>query len=455
MRFNEFKTILTESRGVTARSPGETYVNVSNPEDVLTFQEVTVIPNNAPAFPTAEEMLDAVDSVIPAGSPRFDDNNSSQGTKAALVARLTDVSGKDRYHVKYIRQVPPQGVHGMWDTIKGYKYGKSAKTENVPIKPSDIIKDENYRKPSKLASDVKAGIQSIVKGTAYEPLIGIMNQAVELAEKGAVQPIKGGAEYSTIVAKYGGEYLGPIAITSGNIRNGDIAKMLQAYNLKSLAGSSIKFPQDISNELVDSFIKTPKGIEIGISTKMAKGGGAASSLSGVVKQLNDEIRQAHPRGSQVIEILGTDDWMGGPLKVAKMYGILNDSDVNAMYSVSRSSTNPSDIPSAKINFLIRGQGVARDTLSRSDYRVIYHAMTAIVNAMVEKVNQDQDFIDAMKAALNNNNFLQLLTDAKVVGSDLTLNYFGKYPAVFEGNPQLRNKTYFATGQKGRIGFTLK
>ena len=88
------------------------------------------------------------------------------------------------------------------------------------------------------------------------------------------------------------------------------------------------------------------------------------------------------------------------------------------------------------------------------YRVYFHALAAIVNQMVIAVNDDEEFGDAMKAALNNNNFLQLLTDVKIRGKDLVLDYTGKYPAVFEGKPVLRNKAYFATGQKGRIGFKM-
>jgi hypothetical protein len=75
--------------------------------------------------------------------------------------------------------------------------------------------------------------------------------------------------------------------------------------------------------------------------------------------------------------------------------------------------------------------------------------------MVMRVNKNTEFTDTMLAALNNNNYLQLLTESKQSGQGVIFNYFGKFPIVFAGKPQLENKTYFSTGQKGRIGFKLK
>ena len=61
----------------------------------------------------------------------------------------------------------------------------------------------------------------------------------------------------------------------------------------------------------------------------------------------------------------------------------------------------------------------------------------------------------MLAVLNNNQYVQLVTKGKQTGEDVSLTYFTKFPAVFKGSAQLVNKNYFATGQKGRIGFKLK
>jgi hypothetical protein len=86
--------------------------------------------------------------------------------------------------------------------------------------------------------------------------------------------------------------------------------------------------------------------------------------------------------------------------------------------------------------------------------VFWHALNAIVNAVIPVVNGMDEFKNAMLEILNNNEYVQLVTQAKAQGDAVSLKYYTKFPAVFKGAPQLYNKTYFATGQKGRIGFKL-
>jgi hypothetical protein len=459
MRFWEFKIV--ESRGVTARDPGEVYVSDKDPNDKLTFQSSVVLPAEGYAYQTAEELEAAIQQTIPSDAERVDDNKPNKGTLAAIVVHTTkeEENGPHSiYHVRYLKAIPAKGVHGTWATLKGYKYEKGARNESIPIKPSDIIDDEQFRSPQELAEMVKANVAAKVNGTEHQPLASIISQAVDLAMQGKKEPIIGGAQYSAVIGKYAGEFLGPIAVVAGNVRNGDIGKMLNIYNLESLAGSTIMFPASLTTELVDSYIRTSKGIEIGVSTKLKQGGGAASSLKGIVALMTPEIRKAYPTGSKVIDLLGGESrttfpaYHQGPLDVAKMYGIIDDADIQAMNVVDRGSKNIADLGTKKLQALTSSQGVKE--MDNPAYRVYFHALAAIVNQMVIAVNDDEEFGDAMKAALNNNNFLQLLTDVKIRGKDLVLDYTGKYPAVFEGKPVLRNKAYFATGQKGRIGFKM-
>lgn len=459
MRSREF-TLLTESRGVTARAPGETYVSDSDPSDILTIQNIDIIsPPNAQNYETPEELLDAVAEFIPPGGTKIDDNQFVPGTganasRAALIATVKDASGSTQYWVRFVRTIPPQGVHTMWKTLRGYKFSKGSKEESIPIKPADLVPDENSRSPMQLAKLIKNGVNQQVKGTQYEPLAPIMSQAVDLALRGQVSPIKGGAEYSRVVAKYGGEYLGPIAVIQGGVTKGDISKMLDQFGIPSLAGTTVRFPSGTTEELIDSVFTLPNGTELNVSTKIHKGGGAASSLSGIVKQMNPAIRKKYPTASNIIDILGMGSAVGGPIKAAFELGILDAKDVAAFNKIDKSSQDIKSVGSAKLRKIIQNQGYREGSDTRSDYRVFYHALAAIVNQIIIKVNAMPEFTKAMLAALNNNNYLQLVTDARETGKDLTLDYYGKFPAVFEGKPQLYNKSYFVTGQKGRLGFKL-
>ena len=458
MRAKEF---LSESRGVTARDPGQTYVSDTNPADVLTIQSIDIItPPGLMQFETPEAMLAAVDAAIPQGGEKINDNNPAMGegpsaSRAAIIATVTTANNTPQYWVRYIRAVPPQGVHTMWQTLRGYKFSQGSKEESIPIKPTDIIKDETPRSPQALAKAVNAGIAQQVNGTPYQNLAPIMNQAVNLALSGTVAPIKGGAEYARVVGKYGGEYLGPIAVVAGGVTKGDITKMLAAFKIKSLAGTTIRFPQDAGEELIDSIFTLPNGSELNVSTKIHKGGGAASSLSGVAKQLNDNIRKKYPVGSMIIDNLGTMSAVDGPLFVAQALGILDEQDVNDILAISKAERNIRSITNPKVLKMVQAQGYQKDAEKNPAYRVLWHTLTAVVNQVIGRVNVMPEFHSAMMAALNNNNYLQLVTDVRNSGkTDITIDYYGKFPAVFQGRPEIRNKAYFVTGQKGRLGFKL-
>lgn len=447
--------IIFESRGVTARAQGEEYINDIDPSDVLTFQDVIVLPQDTSEFETSEAMQAAVAQTIPNDAETIEDNSFNQGTKAALIAQLTDKSGKSQYHVRYIRAIPSAGVHTMWKTLRGYKYAQGAQKEMIPIKPSDLIKDENYRDAKSLANDVISGTVSQTTGTEYEPLAAIMKQAVNNALTGASTPIKGAGPYFNVLQKYAGEYLGPIALMNANSVTGDTSAIMQAFDLQSWSGSKVMFPQNTAMELIDSVIQIPDGRSIQVSSKISTSGGAASSLSGIFKQMTPEIQQKFPEACNIIELLATESAVNGPLKVAKLLGIIDQADVQAMAGLDKASKNIADLGTDRMQKLTQAQGTGKGSLERNDYRVFWHALTAVMNQVIPVVNAMEDFKLAMLEVLNNNQYVQLVTKGQQQGDDVSLSYFTKFPAVYAGSAQLVNKNYFATGQKGRIGFKLK
>jgi hypothetical protein len=448
--------LLTESRGVTARAPGETYVNATDPSDILTIKGIALLPDNDEAYGSIDELNAALDQTIPKNEKRVDDNIKNSSTLAAIVASVTDADGKPQHHIRYIKRIPPEGVHTLWKTINGYKFSQGASKESVPIKPTDLIQDENYRTSQQLAAAISTGVAAQVKGTPNEPLMEVIDQAVKAAMQGSTAPIPGAAPYFNVLQKYSGEYLGPLALISGRFNGGDTPKLLAALEITSLAGSQVMFPSDAQAALIDSMILTSTKQEIQVSSKISTGGGAASSLSGVVTQLTPEMEQRFPKGAEIIKILAEGSSFDGPIQIAKMYSIIDDSDVQTLINMNKNSRNIEDLGTGKLSALTQKQGVAPGTLERPDYRVYFHAMAAIVTAMIPYVNAEPEFKGAMMAALNNNNYVQIITKGVVKGNDVILDYYTKFPAVFRGAPQLYNKNYFATGKpKGRLGFKLK
>jgi len=282
-----------------------------------------------------------------------------------------------------------------------------------------------------------------------------MASAVDQAVRGTSQPIPNAGQYFNVLQKYGGEYLGPIALMSnpGSV-TGDTAKMMEAFEINNFGGASVMFPQDTAMELIDSVIQLTNGRTLQISSKISTSGGAASSLSGIYKQMTPEIEQRFPQGSEIIKLLATESAVNGPLKVARMLNIIDQNDIQAFANLDKRSQNIADLQSDRLQQLTQQQGVAADTLERPDYRIFWHALTAVMNAVIPVVNNIDEFKNAMLEVLNNNEYVQLVTKGKQSGDAVSLTYFTKFPAVFKGAPQLVNKTYYATGQKGRIGFKI-
>lgn len=465
MRFSEIKIV--ESSGVTNRQPGAIYINQDNPEEHLVLQNTYLLPPNDIAYQTHEELLAAIKENIPAGEEVIEENKPSSSMRAAIIAHWTDHEGNDQWRVKYTKDFAT-GPHGKYvypDNGK-YRWDKSSKEEAIPIKPADLVGPE-FKSIPQLIQEIKQNVASKVQGTGYEDIAPIIEQAVDLALAGKVSPIQGGAKYLNVIAKYAGEYLGVIAMTEGGIRNGDIGKALDFLNLQTLAGAQVSFPDDKAGELIDSILRLPGGTEIGVSTKIKTGGGKASSLSGVYNLMSDEIRNSDPDAAEILELLATAPAIVkdvnkvdqiGIVRVALNLGLLTNADINVFKRLPNGSVNVEDLQgSPNLYRMTSTQGLSPNSQGSNAYRVYYHALGAIANDVISVLNGSQygQFRNLIKKCLANNNYIQFLTDAKKAGNDLTLNYTSKFPAVFEGEPKIFNANYYATGQKGRLGFKLK
>lgn len=443
------------SRGVTARIPGDTYTNTTNSSDVLAIKEIRTFPNlpDTESFDSVTTLVAELHNLFPSSANVIHDNSPTNTTKAAIIIDVTDTSGNVQHWVRFVRKIPQAGMHGLWSTLRGYRYSKAAANETIPIKPSDLITDENYRSTDELTNDLISGIESQLIGTSDAPLIDIIIDAVVNARVGSTAPIANAAKYSSILAKYAGEYLGPLALIDGGFHDGDTKHMLAALGVDSLKGSTVMFPQSTQFELFDSIIRLPDGRKINISSKIHNGGGAASSLSGVIKRLTPAIEAAYPAGTELMKILGTETAVDGLLTVAAKLGIITNKEKAIVQNFDKSSRNTNGLATANLRELFDTQCV-RST-DHINYRTFYHVMCSIANRMNKKINAMPEFRMAMRDTLNSVQYVQLVTSDEITGENAAFNYYTKLPSVFNGELQLFNKSYLTTGIKGRMGFKLK
>ncbi len=445
------ESVLDEARGVTARVAGERYVNDKNPEDFRVIQSIDVInPPDAPAFATAEELQAAIKKALPKNATIINDNKQGSDLKAAIVAKVATPSNDVEFWIRYIKAVPPTGVHQLWPTLRGFSYDNPrSASEKIKLKPSDLIKDDSPKNLQELAEEIITSIEAM--GDAE--LEHAMRQAVSHAVKGNDIVIKNGIKYATAISKYAGEYLGAMVLMSGKLIEGDIKKAMTALDIKTLKGSKITFPQARLQELFDSTLTTKDGKTLQISTKMHKSG-SGSSLSGVVKQLNDNIEAQYPKGSQVLRILGGESSAVGVLKAAQMYKVISASDAKEVSAMDKGSKDPNIILSPKLKELLAGQKITAGANKRPGYTIRRHLMAAIANRTIQVINKDEEVLTALMLALNNNNYLQVVTKTTITGNDVYMSFYSKYPTEFTGKPQLQNAAFWSTGEQGRIAFSL-
>lgn len=460
MRANEL-IHLTESRGVSARQPGDVYVNVNDPNDTLTVIDIKLVrPKDDHSFENHEDLQLALDQVIPREGRRVEDNTPTSASRAAIVAEVETSRGKREYWIRYVQDL--KGIHNKWRTFDGYKYQAAIESESLPIKPSDLIPDEKPRTINELLKTIDSNLKSSLKGTPYEHMGDLIDQVLENAA-GNNSPIEfEKRSQAGIIAKYAGEYAGVIALLSDNIQNVNLEEIQERYETKNLPGSKVIFPQDTAAMLVDSYIVTPEGKRIGVSSKMYKSGGAASSLLGIYKEMPRDVAKQYPRGATIVKDLATLPAYSsdprkagelGPVVLARRMKIIDQKDIQEIETLDRNEQDPSVIQSKTLKKLLGEQAIGPDTRSRPEYTLLNHILTAIINRLVARINSEDEFVDVINATLRETGYIQILTKVGLQGNNVTFTYYAKLPD--NNKPFVYNKTYFATGNKGRIGFKME
>lgn len=450
-----------ESRGVSARQAGDVYVNPSNPDDTLTVVDIKFVrPENDYAFDSREELEGALDQVIPQDMTRVNDNAANNASKAAIVAEFERPDGSKEAHVRYVKDL--MSMHNKWKAPNGYKFQAAIETESLPIKPSDVVPDENPRTLPELLATIDQNMDSKLDGTPYEHMGELIEQVVEEAA-GGNNPIHfENRNQAGIIAKYAGEYAGVVALLSDNLQNLKVADIEERYDIQNLQQSRVVFPQDTAGMLIDSYLITPDSKQIGVSSKMFKAGGAASSLLGIYKIMPPDIAKQYPKGATILKDLAAMPSYSvdprnagniGPVVLSRQMGIISPEDVEEIENLDRNEQDPNVLQSPRLKQILANQGVNPGTMERPDYSVYNHVLAAIVNLMVTRVNNEPEFEEVINATLRENSYIQILTKVGLKGNDVTFTYYGKLPD--DNAPFIYNKNYFATGNKGRIGFKLK
>lgn len=399
---------------------------------------------------------------------------------AALVVELTSEKGRE-WVGKYFASKKADG-HIFWQVsefVKDLKKvgieleqkraaGSKGTAGNVNFGPYQVGITNRVISLNSLVDEVKQGVQQKIDPTDQTAL-------VELLENlgGAQTTIN--PEYKANYEVQFGEVAAPLAITRGiNVTGSIQAAEQQLLGLldpgtKFTSITQVEFPEDIAEKLVDSYLITPNGSRVGVSSKDKKGG-AAASISSIIETINnklDTIKERVPdfetRYAEYISRLKVIEQSTGKnvaFNLAADMGIISPEVAEEAYDLLVSDPGNVEALQAIDNgeyykATVEWPGYNPKT-DHPMYRVNYHASASLARIVADEFNKDKEQTYKFFATvLESSNMIQVMTTLSAKGDQANFSKFDViYPPAFDGDIKLEAGSYFFA-TKPPQGFTFK
>lgn len=401
---------------------------------------------------------------------------------AALVVELRSEKGKE-WVGKYFR-AKNNAKHIFWQVTEFVRDCKSVGIDldlkraknstgvdsTVVFGPREVGVTDRVIQIDNLIQEVRQGVNGKASIPAPE-----QTTLPELLENlgGATTTIN--PDYKANYEVQFGEVAAPLAITKGINVSGsllDAEKQLLGLldpGTKWTSIQQVEFPENIAERLVDSYLITPNGSRIGVSSKDGKGGAAASisSITDTMENKMDTIESRVPtfktRYAQYIEWLDTVKASTGKsvaYNLAAKMGIITEEVANEAYELM--TTDPGNEEALKAidngsfyDLTINYPGY-NPNFSHSMYRVSYHAVASLARMVAAKFNEDkQKVYEFFATVLESSNMIQVMAKLTAKGDQASFTNFNViYPPVFDGDIKLEAGSYFYA-QRPPAGFTFK
>jgi len=479
---------LIESSGFVNRREGEIFYNPNEPSDKVEFIRYYAFPEDRPQFYDVAEREEKVQELYAQHVDNLYFVNSSKNSRMLAIYMIefrNPETNINEYYYKFVSDtndlagksftsIPPGTKPGHG----GYRLDSAAsKSEMYAIKPSDVIKPLGIddKEPTDIKREYKdtfkpENISGLIRDAAVEDfpedLRDQMASYLDHAAMGQDQfVIKDGAKYRSAHEKYLGEWSAPIAVIKGEIDNPDILReseisLLGGKGLEQYKHCEISYPTDVSQKLVDSYLISPSGKRIGISSKTKRSGGASASVLGLYEILQKKaddpniqnVRDKYREQIEILELLVNNSQQKGPIALAQHVGIISDKEADMINEAISGSL-----------FGDEGKLSVRLTNMKTDYNADtenprydenLHILTAVGHKACNKINLTDEFSDMIKDILTYDDFLQVYARTTKKGDDLLIEKFHiTWPAKFQGQAKLDPyKALSASKIRGRIGF---
>jgi hypothetical protein len=460
---NLINIITEKSRGLLYRKAGDTFFQgkLDNPTAVITFEKAEYFPAMPGAYTDYNEMS-AVGQELYKLYPTISwFNKPTTSSRAfAILSFAGPEEGQKTHFGKFFGEIKPD-MQGFWKNSElpgGWQLNTAAslKGSYFKLKPSDLYP------PNSTFNGPKEILQSLMSNQSpdVQKIIPGMKQLLS----GSFPVFANTKDMKTAVRDDLGETVGPIALVLGlNVGTGAEAARVDILGANgSYSGSKIKFPTSKIYGLVDSYIYTPDGFEIGISSKGDKDGARAS-----IKNVSDGIKIAQEKGRtdllkkyakqlEVINAVGTLPAKDFPIKMGVKYNMINEAQGNYILGFIKAGTKSLD----QVQLSKQDRQVFEEIMTeiapenKPAYNLGYHILAGLARRVVNVINQDPEFGRACLIFVNMSPIIQLHLQSQVTGDDVAVTGFtSKYPPNFEGSILLdAGKSYYSTSINGRCAF---
>ena len=449
------ENIVAEGRGLSARVPGEEFVRTgsTDADDTIVFQALKFYPEVG-RYETTEELMEVFNRLEKTLRQQIAKINQPPGNGGAFAVAQFDTTVGKRYLAKFAKEIKPvreQNTFFQTSDIPGgftYKTAKAQK-ETVGYKPSQVLTDFKSQTPSSIISQIGAKFGK----DSYEYRAAVtFNQATSFP---IVVPA-GNMDFAGF-RDYFCEMLQPIALINGMPVRGNAGKAAEVFmGQNGFSDCVVSFNTSVSGGLYDSLLVSPKGKQIKLSSKGAKGAMASSvNLITSVRELEAAgMTQFREQYKDVIDILETIDkgsHDSGPLNLAIQQGMITPAEAEQVMSLKQYAGQKNfNIDNTNVSNNLKSIYKERKSDNPEKVVPLNHLVSSIAYKVVNDINLKTNFSEAAADILNNSAFVQMYTEAKKQGENFVILGFNTvWPSKLFTEVTLEaQKSYSSTSSSG-------
>lgn len=405
---------IAESRGLSARSSGETYSRGDTADDKIVFKSLDFYPEVG-SFATAEETMAAFEKIQKQVGHPIEMINQPNARLRAFGIAAFDTAVGTRYLAKFAQDIKPVRTQNTFFQTKDIPGGFSqtdsrGSKEKVGYKPSDVLTEFKSQTPESILAQI--GQKFGQKSNEYRAAATVMSSATfPVAVDGTGMDFNGFRDYFC-------EMLQPAVLINGGQVKGNAAEAARVFMGKNgFSDCVVSFNQNVSGELYDSLLISPEGKQIKLSSKGAKGAMASSvNLLKAVQELQEagmtEFAKKYPEVISILETINKGNHDSGPLNLGVQFGIISEDEIPQVMSLKQyAGVKNFNIKDADISDNLKKIYNDRTAEDPSKVVPLNHLVSSIAYKVCNEVNMKTNFSDAAADILNNSAFVQMYTDA--------------------------------------------